>query len=72
MGLFDIPIKNYFKNVKLKKLYLVKVQFEQVLQKGYKFYKLVHLTYKQKLNNLFIMLYIDMTLITFINYYIIS
>ena len=67
MGLFDIPIKNYFKNVKLKKLYLVKVQFEQVLPNGqfeqvlpngYKFYKLVYLTYKKSFNNLFIMLLI--------------
>jgi len=47
MGLFDIPIKNNFKNVKLKKLYLVKVQFEQVLPNGYKFYKLEYLTYKK-------------------------
>ena len=58
MGLFDIPMKIYFKYVKLKMLYLVKVQFEQVLPNEYKFYKLVYLTYKQKLNNLFIMLLI--------------
>ena len=58
MGLFDIPMKNYFKYMKLKILYLVKVQFKQVLSNEYKFYKLVYLTYKQKLNNLFIMLLI--------------